>query len=157
MNFIEQVLKEILEGEQNRYGEVEYKFSDTERTFRIQQVVFYLKTNPKLSLEEEKLLSSCIFWGLYDTPNMVEQFTVSFLPFLFLPAVRNGFSRRFDTDLSFDARISHTYATLKDIQAFGLDSQTWISLALENLAKWPEGEKEEEDYKKLLQTLLLTN
>lgn len=154
---IVKVLEEILEGEQNRYGEVEYKFSDAERIMRIQQVVLHLNANPKLTLEEEKLLSSCIFWGLYDTQSMVEQFMISFLPFLSVPSVRKGFSKRFDPDLSFDARIGHTYTTLKDIKAFGLESRTWISLALENISNWPEEEKQEQAYKNLMGSLLLEN
>jgi hypothetical protein len=149
-----QVLQEILDGEQNRYGEVEYRLPEKERIARIDLVTNSLLGEYKLNLEEEDLLSSCIFWGLYDTPIMVEHFTISFLPLILVPSVRKGFARRFETSLSFDSRIGHTYATFKDIQNFELDHKAWISLALENLATWSQEEKNHPEYKKLIETLL---
>ncbi|NBU96897.1 MAG: hypothetical protein EBS19_01580 [Spirochaetia bacterium] len=148
------LLNEILDGNQNRYGEIEYTLSESDRKIRINEIINSLKDSPILNEKEAQLLSSCIYWGLYDTSSMVEHYIVSFIPFLSVPAVRAGFLRRFELDLTLENRIRFAFQTYNDIKNYGLDHYEWVSMALENLRDWPKEERENLEYKKLIETLL---
>ncbi len=149
------VLKEVLDGNQNRYGEIEYTLSEKERKLRINEIINFLKDNHSLDDEQSQLMSSCIYWGLYDTSSMVEHYIVSFIPFLSLPAVRAGFLRRFELNLTLESRINYAFQTYQDIKNYGQDHREWVSMALENLKEWPKEEREHLEYKKLMEMLLL--
>lgn len=148
------LLKEVLDGNQNRYGEIEYTLSENERKLRINEIINFLKDNASLDEEQAQLISSSIYWGLYDTSSMVEHYIISFIPFLSVPAVKAGFSRRFEINLTFESRIHYAFQTYKDLKNYGQDHREWVTMALENLKGWPIEEKEHLDFKKLMETLL---
>lgn len=153
MNLLK-TLQEVYEGEQNRYGEIEYKLSEKERMHRIDLIVDYLKSNKKMDSKESKKLSAVIYWGLHDTYSMVEYFLKAFIPLFKIPAVRNGFAKRFEQSLTLDARITYASNTLRDIQNFGLETKHWVSMAIEESNSWPLKDKEKEEYKNFMETLL---
>jgi len=148
------LLKEVLDGNQNRYGEIEYTLSENERKLRINEIINFLRDNPSLDVEQAQLISSCIFWGLYDTSSMVEHYIISFIPILSVAAVRAGFLRRFELNLTFESRVHYAFQTYQDIKKYGQDHSEWVTMALENLKNWPKEEKEHLEYKKLIEALL---
>jgi hypothetical protein len=95
MDFLQQ-LKDLNDGEQNRYGEIEYKFSDNERMKIIENLSNHLKKGDLLTSEENERLTSCIYWGLHGTLGMVECYHKNFIPLLDIPSVKKAFQDRWN-------------------------------------------------------------
>lgn len=152
MDFL-QLLKDLNDGEQNRYGEIEYKFSDNERMKIIENLSNHLKKRDLLTSEENERLTSCIYWGLYGTLGMVECYLINFIPLLAIPSVRKAFQDRFSTELVLYSRVQYAENTLRNISELGLESRDWKKLAMVEIQKWPVEDQESSDTILLLKKL----
>jgi hypothetical protein len=140
-----QLLKDLNDGEQNRYGEIEYKFSDNERMKIIENLSNHLKKGDLLTSEENERLTSCIYWGLFGTLGMVECYLINFIPLLSIPSVRKAFQDRFSTELVLYSRVQYAEHTLRNISELGLESRDWKKLAMVEIQKWPVEDQESSD------------
>ena len=144
MNFL-QLLIDLNEGEQNRYGEIEYKLTEKERIAIIEKISNHLKKGNPLSFEEHEKLTSCIYWGLHDTLSMVETYLINFIPLLPIPSVQKAFRNRFSRELVLYSRVQYAENTLRNLNDLGLESKDWKKLAHEEIYKWPKEEQESLD------------
>ncbi len=144
MNFL-QLLIDLNEGEQNRYGEIEYKLTEKERIAIIEKISNHLKKGNPLSSEEHEKLTSCIYWGLHDTLSMVETYLINFIPLLPIPSVQKAFRNRFSRELVLYSRVQYAENTLRNLNDLGLESKDWRKLAHEEIYKWPKEEQESLD------------
>ena len=144
MDFL-QLLSDLNDGEQNRYGEVEYKLSDSERIKLIQILSGHLKKGHNLTPEENEKLTSGIFWGLFGTLGMVESYLENFIPMINIPSVKKAFQNRFSRDLVLYSRIQYALNTLQNLSNLGLEIKDWKKLATEEIQKWPTEEQENPD------------
>ena len=148
-----QLLKDLNDGEQNRYGEIEYKFSDNERIKIIESLSSHLKKGNNLSPSENEQLTSCIYWGLFGTLGMVECYLINFIPLLAIPSVRKAFQDRFSTELVLYSRVQFAENTLRNLSSLGLEMKEWKKLALGEIQKWPKEDQESSDTVLLLKKI----
>jgi hypothetical protein len=152
MDFL-QLLKDLNDGEQNRYGEIEYKFSDNERMKIIENLSNHLKKGNNLSPSENEQLTSCIYWGLFGTLGMVEYYLINFIPLLAIPSVRKAFQDRFSTELVLYSRVQFAENTFRNLSSLGLEMKEWKKLAMVEIQKWPVEDQESSDTILLLKKL----
>lgn len=92
MTELEVLILKADQGEQNRYGEIEYTYSESERCTFITQITYLLNHTEPNKNEQEKI-TSLIYWSMHGTQNLVEHVFSNFLPWIFEPYIIRGFFR----------------------------------------------------------------
>jgi hypothetical protein len=139
---IRELVNKIIQGEQNRYGDIEYNFSEEERLESMKLLAEQIQTNLTASEEEIELIHSMIFWSFVDTQNMVDNFLRIFIPLLKNKIISEGFMKHLDSNLTIESRIGHLELVISTENRLHLDLRYWKELVLLKLKEFSEEEKE---------------
>jgi hypothetical protein len=92
MTELEALIIKASQGEQNRYGDIEYTYSESERCTFITQIT-YLLNHAAPDNNEQEQITSLIYWSMHGTQNLVEHVFKNFLPWISEPYINRGFFR----------------------------------------------------------------
>lgn len=99
-------LKKIQKGEQNRYGEIEYELSDSERIQGLKEVLESSNQTP-FTKEESETLQSIIYWNLCDNIGVVDETCKIASQFYRIAPVREGILEGFQKRFTMSSRVNH--------------------------------------------------
>ena len=104
MSELETLIMKADQGAQNRYGEIEYTYSEQERCMFISEIAYSLNhTLP--TLNEQEKITSLLYWYMLGPQHMAQLVFSKFLPFITLPCVHDGFFRFFEENNAIESKL----------------------------------------------------
>ena len=139
---IQELINRIIQGEQNRYGDIEYSFSEDDRRESMKLVAEQISRMISFSEEEIESIHSMIYWSFVDTQNMVDNFLKIFIPMLKYKIIADGFSKNLESNFTIESRIQHLELVITTASRLNLDIIGWKELVVIKLKQLSKEEKE---------------
>lgn len=128
------ILKQINDGEQNRYGEIEYVLSEDKRLSLLKSLLPAIETQ-KFEKKEKQTLTSIIYWYLNGTVGEFDTVCTIFLPLYHIDMVRKGFADHLADNMALHHQISNIQNIFRTIQKNAIPAKEWIEDAIICLGK----------------------
>ena len=144
------LIQETNQGEQNRYGDIEYKLPSSQRISNFEAIAKALATiDPKSKALNG--LPSLIYWALCDEITIVDACVSAFVPLADHPRVAEGFLKGLTPNLTLDFRHRFIASILERVFTKGnLDQKSkselsfggsWARLVIDAIGSWPVEEQ----------------
>jgi hypothetical protein len=115
MTELEALIFKAGQGEQNRYGDIEYTYSENERCKFLTQISLLFNHIDPNQNEQEKI-SSLLYWSLLGTSEIIQVVVVNFLPWMKLPCVKQGFFIFFEENNTDESKLRYAHMLVTRIR-----------------------------------------